>query len=332
MAKTKEAAVAVEDDPADVKPEAASPAALLTGKDGLTANQNEMLDLFEAVGKVVDDNAPELMRLAAEVKKLFAAKHRGIQIRGCTTFDQYVEKIFRTSPRTMRSWLAKAGKTDRRFANKKPKALPPRGHVILAGAEHGFEGVEKRTEEGIGTGVAVVVGGVPVTEWQPRHGITPEEEAISMAADIDMAQVAAAAKLTSGKVDDPKLTRRERNILVLAADAQIEEEIPLRVKPTPVQAETATETFYAIRRIGDGCLWTGYAFRHPDEGIDAHDVITYPGPDSRLFDLKSRTSAIWDIRKKFNREHKLDKAKPKFDPAGYGWVRVEAFYTLTPLT
>ncbi len=88
----------------------------LTGQDGLFKKDNDLLDRFETLARSQD--VQDFLPVAVQVHKLFKDKARGFGIRGCTTFPQYVKKVFNRSPKSVQRLLAKAGATDQRFARK----------------------------------------------------------------------------------------------------------------------------------------------------------------------------------------------------------------------
>lgn len=95
----------------------------------LTVEETKVVRKFVEKGKALDKPVSEFLALAIEVKAIFAKKVRGIPVlfeeRYYLTFEKLVDEKFPRSSRTIRRWLAEAGKTDQRFANKR-KPKPPK--------------------------------------------------------------------------------------------------------------------------------------------------------------------------------------------------------------
>src|ERR1700739_4585060 len=85
----------------------------------LTAEETKVVRKFVEKGKALEKHVSEFLALAIEVKAIFAKKVRGIPVlfEGChyLSFDKFVDETFPRSSRTIRRWLAEAGKTDQRF-------------------------------------------------------------------------------------------------------------------------------------------------------------------------------------------------------------------------
>jgi hypothetical protein len=110
------------------KMSASNPTRAFDPRTDLTAEETKVVRKFVERGKALDKPAREFLALAIEVKAIFAKKVRGIPVlfegRYYLTFEKLVDEKFPRSSRTIRRWLAEAGKTDQRFANKrKPKPL-----------------------------------------------------------------------------------------------------------------------------------------------------------------------------------------------------------------
>jgi hypothetical protein len=93
-----------------------------------TPSEQATLDAWEAAAGVWDgklrDAAEALLPRAIEVARIFKNKPRGAAYKGCTTRDAYFEMTLPHSARTVRHWLAQAGETDKRFANRPKSAMP----------------------------------------------------------------------------------------------------------------------------------------------------------------------------------------------------------------
>ena len=111
------------------KMSASNPTRAFDPRTDLTVEETKVVRKFVEKGKALDKPAREFLALAVEVKAIFAKKVRGIPVlfegRYYLTFEKLVEKKFPRSSRTIRRWLAEAGKTDQRFANKR-KPKPPK--------------------------------------------------------------------------------------------------------------------------------------------------------------------------------------------------------------
>jgi hypothetical protein len=95
----------------------------------LTPEETKVVRKFVEKGKALEKPVSEFLALAIKVKAIFAKKVRGIPVlfegQYYLTFEKLVDKTFPRSSRTIRRWLAEAGKTDQRFANKR-KPKPPK--------------------------------------------------------------------------------------------------------------------------------------------------------------------------------------------------------------
>jgi hypothetical protein len=95
----------------------------------LTVEETKVVRKFVEKGKALDKPVREFLALAIKVQAIFAKKVRGIPVlfegRPYQTFEILVDEKFPRSSRTIRRWLAEAGKTDQRFANKR-KLKPPK--------------------------------------------------------------------------------------------------------------------------------------------------------------------------------------------------------------
>jgi hypothetical protein len=139
---------------------ASNPTRAIDPRTDLTVEETRVVRKFVEKGKALDKPISEFLALAAEVKAIFAKKVRAIPVlfegRYYLTFEKLVDEKFPRSSRTIRRWLAEAGKTDQRFANKRkpPKVgsasesettsastpLPPEGESRLrsaVGVPHG---------------------------------------------------------------------------------------------------------------------------------------------------------------------------------------------------
>lgn len=106
---------------------ASNPTRAFDPRTDLTVEETKVVKKFVEKGKALDKPVSEFLALAIEVKAIFAKKVRGIPVlfegRYYLTFEKLVDEKFPRSSRTIRRWLAEAGKTDQRFANKrKPKS------------------------------------------------------------------------------------------------------------------------------------------------------------------------------------------------------------------
>jgi hypothetical protein len=113
-----------------VSASASKPTRAFDRRTDLTPGEAKVVREFVEEGKAIEKSfSKQLLALGTKVKAIFASKTRGIPVffegRPYMTFDIFVEANFPICARTMRRWLAKAGETDQRFANKsKPKPLP----------------------------------------------------------------------------------------------------------------------------------------------------------------------------------------------------------------
>jgi hypothetical protein len=82
----------------------------------------------------------------------------------------------------------------------------------------------------------------------------------------------------------------------------------------------ATATYYAFRRKSDGNVWNRYRFVAELQDAFAFDEV------------EDMTRVIRAEKRFFNRSHKHEKNPPKFSAENYEWVKVQAAYTLTPVS
>jgi hypothetical protein len=108
---------------------ASNPTRAFDPRTDLTVEETKVVRKFVVKGKALDKPVSEFLALATEVKAIFAKKVRGIPVlfegRYYLTFEKLVDEKFPRGSRTIRRWLAEAGKTDQRFANKR-KPKPPK--------------------------------------------------------------------------------------------------------------------------------------------------------------------------------------------------------------
>jgi hypothetical protein len=103
---------------------------IVSASNFIQPREYQTLGKFIAVSRSVDKPFSKLLKLGIEVRAIFAKVPRGIPVRydeqTYKGFDDFVERSMPVSGRTMRRWLAKEGKTEKKFANKsKPvPALP----------------------------------------------------------------------------------------------------------------------------------------------------------------------------------------------------------------
>jgi hypothetical protein len=106
----------------------------------LTQSEEKIVREFVKRGQALDKPISELITLGIKVKAIFASKTWGIPVlfegRSYMNFDSFVEANLPICGRTMRRWLAKEGKTDKRFAHKpQPKLLPENASASKAEAK-----------------------------------------------------------------------------------------------------------------------------------------------------------------------------------------------------
>jgi len=162
------------------KMSASNPTRAFDPSTDLTAEETKVVRKFVEKGKALDKPVSEFLALAIKVKAIFAKKVRGIPVlfegRYYLTFEKLVDRKFPRSSRTIRRWLAEAGKTDQRFANKrKPE---PRKVGSASESETASESTplspegetRLRSEVGVAHGKRLAENLVKAYEAGYRHG------------------------------------------------------------------------------------------------------------------------------------------------------------------
>lgn len=162
------------------KMSASNPTRAFDPRTDLTIEETKVVRKFVEKGKALDKPVTEFLALAIKVKAIFAKKVRGIPVlfegRYYLTFEKLVTETFPLSSRTIRRWLAGAGKTDQRFANKrKPKPLKvgsaSKPETTSASTPLSPEGESRlRSEVGVPHGKRLAENLVKAYEAGYRHG------------------------------------------------------------------------------------------------------------------------------------------------------------------
>jgi hypothetical protein len=128
----------------------------------LTVEETKVVRKFVEKGNALDKPVSEFLALAIEVKAIFAKKVSGIPVlfegRYYLTFEKLVDKKFPRSSRTIRRWLAEAGKTDQRFANKRKPKSPKVGSASESGTASASTSLPPEGESRLRSAVGVAHG------------------------------------------------------------------------------------------------------------------------------------------------------------------------------